>query len=450
MSQNIGVLVPATVRPNDNLDPISVVYTNEARGGHHVYASLSQMYSIIADRRDFGMLATVYNDATASNNKTYQLKYGYSSTASTDNGNWQVFSPSGNNTNSEWINSVIARTNSIPSSNNTGDRYLITGTFAGTSSTISENTWNGHVDNIAQYDSTIPTWNFTLPTEGMTVRVDNEKGLLYKYSGTYSSGGLWIKEYLNQVYSITASSPDGMTYSATTILAGYSKPAVFYVKFGTQSGSPATLNINNLGAITIKKTVGSNLLDIAAGDLNTIFEYQLIYDGTYFQVPFSSATTTIGPAEFGNTYSNGVYSDFTVNTQIGTPIDRFNQLLAELVPPSAPSLVSHTGTSSTYAIGNLSFPSVANFNTATGSPYGNVGIDGLWNIGVTGDGGIYRLGVYSGTTSNSFNTHLSGLLNYNVATQASIPTPAYVAGIRRGELESREDSDARADFGWWK
>ena len=72
MSQNIGVLVTATVRPNDSLDPISVVYTNEARGGHQAYATLAEMYNIITDRRNFGMLVSVYNDATASNNKTYK------------------------------------------------------------------------------------------------------------------------------------------------------------------------------------------------------------------------------------------------------------------------------------------------------------------------------------------------------------------------------------------
>lgn len=427
MSQNIGVLVPNTVRPNDSLDPISVIYTNEARGGHHVYETISEMYNIIEDRRDFGMLVTIYNDGTASNNKTYQLKYNYSSTASTDNSNWVVFSTDGSNSSSEWIDSVLSWTNSIPSSKSTGDRYLILDTN-GTSSVTSENTWAGHGNNIAEYDASIPTWNFTIPTEGMSVRIDNEQNALYKYSGTYSPSGYWVKEYTTQVFNITATSSDGINFTSTAEIDRYSTPGVFYVSFATSSaGSSASLNIDGIGNVIIKKITGNTLYDIGASDLNTSIKYQLIYDGTYFQTMLPSSQNIIGAAEFGNTYSNGLYTDLTVNTPIGTPIDRFNQILAELVPPNATGLTALDGTSSTYAYGKLSFPSssVTDFISATNSSYGSINLDETWNIGTTADGGIYRLGIYSSTSSSVYNVDLWGYLNYNVATNSAAPIPAY-------------------------
>jgi hypothetical protein len=37
MSQNIGTLVSAAIRPNDSLDPIATAYGNEIKGGFVCY-----------------------------------------------------------------------------------------------------------------------------------------------------------------------------------------------------------------------------------------------------------------------------------------------------------------------------------------------------------------------------------------------------------------------------
>lgn len=433
MSQNIGTLVTATLRPNDSLDKISIIFANEAKGGHHAYALYSDLTTAQAnfpDRFIFGMLATVYGDTTLLNG-TYVLSPKADSNTSNPL-NW-IQSVGGNDID-EWTNSVISITSSIPSIKNTGDRYLIIGSTGGTSLTYSENTWVGHEDNIAEYDSSVPTWNFTIPSEGYTVRVDNEKSILYKYTGSYSYGGRWVKEYINQVYNLTASSIDGINYTAIANLVGYYKPSVFYINFLTASvGAYATININNLGTASIKKVVGNTLLDIAANDFNTSVMYQLVYDGTYFQTPMASSANVIGPAEFGNTYSNGLFSDFTTSTPTGVPVDRFNQILAALVPPSAPNLSAINGLSSLNLSGKLSFPYSAisalnNYNAATGSAYGNIGIDTQWISLTTAENiGFRRLGIFAATSSNTDkNVNISGVLNYNVATNSATPTPAYV------------------------
>lgn len=434
MSQNIGTLITSPIRPNDSLDPIAVAFTNEAKGGHHVYATITDRNSIISARRDWGMLATVYNDATASNNKTYQLSFSYSSNNILDNNNWIAFSSGAVTTGGEWINSVITKTSSIPLLNNDKDRYLIIGTPSGSQSVTPNTSWSGYVDAVAEWSSVISSWNFTFPTEGSTLRVDDDINTLYKYTGIYGSGGSWVVENINQVFFITATSSDGYDYTAYANIKSYSKPAVFYASFATASVGPsASLKINNLAKVPIRKVTGNALDNIGAGDLNTTVEYQLIYDGTVFQTPILSAVNQIGPAENGSTtYTNGLYTDFTSTTQIGTPVDRFNQILLALVPPNAPLLSSNNIIAATWAFGKLSFPgntnlpNFFNFNPATGSPYGNVGIGGTWSSGATADGGYYRLGIFSGTTSISkFNINISGKLNYNVATNSATPYPAY-------------------------
>lgn len=426
MSQNIGTLITSTLRPNDSLDPIAIIFANEAKGGHHSYLTYDDMLTFqttYPDRLDFGMLVTIYGDPTASNNNTYILQYSYSSTTLTDPNNWILYNSANSNNINEWQNSVISRTNSIPLINSNNDRYLITGLIAGTSTILNENTWSGHVDNITTYDSRIPTWNFTLPNEGMSVRVDNEQGVIYKYNGIYASGGYWVKEYTNQVYSITASSNDGINYTAyADLLTSYNKPSVFYTSFLTSSvGTSATLNINNIGTASIEKVNGSSLQAIGAGDLNTTLVYQLIWDGTQFQVPFNSAVTTIGNPELNSpTYSNGVYNypDFTVNTPIGTAVDRFNRLLFYLLPQPSPDLFTQSMLTSG-VIAKSSFPSsiVSNFNN--NSTYGVAGLDGTFSLS------NFRLGVFAATTSNDRNKDIVGILNYNVNSTTSYGTASF-------------------------
>ena len=89
MSQNIGTLITSAIRPNDTLDPIASAYANEIKGGLHGYATLAERDNLIVERREWGMLVVVYADNISnSNNKTYQLKYGYSNADILNNSNW--------------------------------------------------------------------------------------------------------------------------------------------------------------------------------------------------------------------------------------------------------------------------------------------------------------------------------------------------------------------------
>lgn len=294
-TQNVGTLVGAAIRPIDDTMPIASAFSFEINGGHHQVATLSDRNSIIVQRRQWGMLCTVYNDATATNNATYQLKYRHNngSTDTMDNANWVVFSGGGAGAagSANWIDPVISVTMSTPSFYQNGDRYLVglnaANSLSGSFASLTNTGYSGSLVGgyIAEYNAGIASWVTTLPTNGMTLRVNNEDDSFYRYEGTYSNGQ-WYKERVNQVRYLSASSVNGTNYTITTgDYFTYSTEVVYLVQFGTaNSGSTATLNINSLGQKPMKLQKSIGISDFTPNDINSANIYNLIYDGTNFRV----------------------------------------------------------------------------------------------------------------------------------------------------------------------
>jgi len=182
MAKNIGTLITSPIRPNDSLDPIPTALSNEIRGGHHGYPTLSNRDSLIEARRAWGMLVSVYNDG--SNNGTYRLEYNYVDTDINNNSNWVPFS-GGVTTGTTWLNSVISKKTDPVASPSDGDRYLIGTTASGD--------WFTHENKVTQYNNTLSEWVFTTPDDGYSLVVNDESSSIYRYQGTYSSGS-WTKQ----------------------------------------------------------------------------------------------------------------------------------------------------------------------------------------------------------------------------------------------------------------
>lgn len=414
-----GTIVSSPIRPFGPITNIATVFSNEIKGGHHTYEFLIERDSIIEERRDWGMLVTVYDDTTPSNNKTYKLEYNYSSPILMDNNNWIEYNPSGTITNSEWIDS-IQEIASIPSGGEPdGYRYLVLspGNFG----------FLGEDDKIAQYIAVSSTFIFIEPKNGTTLRLDTSPNTLYRYSGTYSSG-TWVTEVLNSVRYLNAFSVDGITYSATSSVSPVTNlyESVYYVNFNATSSGTASLIIDGLTASQIFKLENNLLNNAITNDLIPNIQYQLIWNGTSFQTTLpSSSTTTIGPAEDGN-YTDGVFTDFIPSTPIGTAVDRFNEFLMNLVPSSGPTLSSWISYGS-FVNGGLSFDDSTSggLTTATSSPYGSVSSGETFsNLD-----SYYRLGITSKNiqpiTGTQFYSDISGILNINVAQDLQVPFPSY-------------------------
>ncbi len=186
--QNIGTLISATIRPNDTLDPIASAWSNEIKGGHHSYAIISERDSIILQRRDWGMLVTIFNDPNQSNNRTYQLVRGFSSINIMDNNNWVVFNTSGGSSSSSnsWIDSVIDILDTPPISPNDGERYLV--------SSIPSGIWFDKSNQVATWNTPLNTWLYYIPEEGDMLVVQNENNCIFRYSFSVNINGSWIRQ----------------------------------------------------------------------------------------------------------------------------------------------------------------------------------------------------------------------------------------------------------------
>ena len=124
------------------------------------------------------------------------------------------------------------------------------------------------------------------------------------------------------------------------------------VLFYNQSGpnfsldATASLTVGSNGILNIPATTASaglNFAGISAGTATTASFLALDSDNNV--VLTSSAGGgggsggSIGAAEDGD-YTDGLFTDFTTATPVGTPIDRFNEVLKILAPSPAPNLSS--------------------------------------------------------------------------------------------------------------
>jgi hypothetical protein len=211
MPKNTGTLVTAAIRPNASEDLIASAFAYEIMGGHHQYTTLSLRNSIIEERREWGMLCTVYNDGD--NNGTYQLVYDASDTDINNNNNWVPFSGGGPVSSGEWLSSVTRVIDTPPiTTPSDGTRYLIGtpsfGTFLTQSNKIA--TWSDSAN------GGLGGWVYLVPQTGYSLRSDDDLNVIYKYQGTWSLNNSWKKEYLTQIRYINPTSNGGVTYSFTS------------------------------------------------------------------------------------------------------------------------------------------------------------------------------------------------------------------------------------------
>lgn len=168
------------------------------------------------------------------------------------------------------------------------------------------------------------------------------------------------------------------------------------------------------GSVSSVQNVGDGIGEVFSGTSGNTILLRTIKAGTNIDITATgdtilisaaSGSTQIGPAEDG-TYTDGLFTDFTNTTPVGTPIDRFNELFKLLVPQPAPELDQISRTSSTVSTAKLSWGPTrndigyANVTTAAGNPL--VDINSVYQASGT------REGLVNGAT-------ITGVLNDNVS-----------------------------------
>lgn len=147
----------------------------------------------------------------------------------------------------------------------------------------------------------------------------------------------------------------------------------------------------------------------------SVFGGDVVISGSLFDGNGNNISRSgqIGPAEDGDGsgYEDGLFTDFTENTTVGTAIDRFNEVLKSLAPSPAPDLDQFSTSTANGITANLSFGEaavLANYNNVTDTTsYADVNVNETYEP-LSNIANNYRLGIFNGTQN------ISGILNDDV------------------------------------
>jgi len=246
------------------------------------------------------------------------------------------------------------------------------------------------------------------------------------------------------VTAMLVDSDEGQIRQLSGSTATYNKLTVRDLDFTALSGAAGTIhnissstltaNFIDIDRITSNQiTVGGNVKFTGLSSAVAVSSKYLALDSNNNVVLTGAAAAggggggggsgQIGNAEDGS-YADGLFTDFTSTTPIGTPIDRFNEVLKILAPSPAPDLASINENVTDGVAAKLSFGSslaIADYtSSATAAGFSAVDINGSYSV--TNSGRNLRLGVYDGTQD------ITGLLNDNVAASVTNTYVAYASG----------------------
>lgn len=305
MAQNSGTLVIGTVRPNDTDLKISTAFAVEVKGGLHSYATLAERNNIIVQRREWGMLVNVYNDTT--NNGTYQLVYSKVDTDIMNNSNWARFSSGSGSSgggSAFWLDPVIDIRNAQPVPVD-GARYIIGSAPTGAQwASIAPNT-------VVQYELASGTWLKTTALSDMSVRISSDGNAIYRFDGVS-----WVKEKIRQVFSLSATSSNAVSYTGTSsLISSYDTDSLYVVQFATaNSGTNVTINLNGLGSRPVYQQTNYGTASFTGKDISPSVQYGMYYDGSAFRLnkPTSEPTFTRYRIQSNETVVVPAYQEYLV------------------------------------------------------------------------------------------------------------------------------------------
>lgn len=195
-------------------------------------------------------------------------------------------------------------------------------------------------------------------------------------------------------------------------------------------------NLTNVSSPLTIKEEGANLTT-SATSINFVGAYVTAStSGTDVTVTVNAGAgggSTIGAAEDGS-YTDGLFTDFTNSTTIGTAVDKFNEVLKILAPSPAPGVQSVNANTGVGATAKLSFGAsapvggVASSDTAAG--FSAVDRNAVYQPAT--NGANFRRGIYS-------NSDIEGTINYDIA-----------ASVTNGYYAFREDSFGNGETGTLK
>lgn len=110
------------------------------------------------------------------------------------------------------------------------------------------------------------------------------------------------------------------TIATAPVTAAYAAGQAFEFVAGSTNTAPCTLNVNGLGAKSVRKTAGGVLVDLASGDLQANIVQRVTYNGTHFQLmsarPHSQGADVASAATLNLGTATGDLVDVTGTTTV--------------------------------------------------------------------------------------------------------------------------------------
>ena len=139
---------------------------------------------------------------------------------------------------------------------------------------------------------------------------------------------------------VGTSTPGALLHAAGASVIGLNATDIHQITGSAEFGNGITGSLTHIPDGTSYLIAGDNIT---------------ISTGSSGAVTIAASGGTIGTADDGD-YSDGLFTDFTTSTTVGTAVDKFNEILKALAPSEAPALddidCNDTGTASKLSFGS--------------------------------------------------------------------------------------------------
>lgn len=178
----------------------------------------------------------------------------------------------------------------------------------------------------------------------------SDGSIQFKKSGKFTGSSRLVFDSVNARLAVTGTAIFG---AASAQYSSHLPPmpgndASFFISGSKGSRGTSVVGTSVFGGDVVVS--GTLYAEKQVIEVDEVASGHLMVSGTIY------GTGTLGPAEDSGDYADGLFTDFTNNTPIGTAVDRFNEILKALSPSPAPNL-DDIGCADTGASGKLSFGS---------------------------------------------------------------------------------------------
>ena len=258
-----------------------------------------------------------------------------------------------------------------------------------------------------------------------------DRGLIFVITGETNPSFYWDESADEFRMARLTNVPSDSTFSEPSSIA--------QVSGGYQGLRVGTVNAVS-GAVVDSENrsvsdIGTDVYVYVSGsnDERAVFGGDVVISGSLFggsPLKIGSAMIVEGTAQFeslnigaseDSSYTDGLFTDLTTASTVGTVVDRFNEILKALAPGPAPSLddIDHNNSGNT---GKLSFGAanaISGYtNSSTAAGFSAVNVDGTYSSSTSGNN--LRIGLLNGATvvtgdlneDIAADTHSSGQTNY--------------------------------------